>query len=127
MPDPTAPERLPTPEELTELSMKMMRQLIGELHQLNGQLKLNFELSKEMRDILVSNANVTDELGKLLVRLIEGLESVDDVLDLHATAMENLKDDTAGQSRITISDYARAWWAAMEEEDESDGDGPVEP
>jgi hypothetical protein len=116
----SAQPQLPSPEELTAMSMKMMSRLTAELHHLNEQLTLNRDLHKDIRDVLVSNANVTEELGKVLVRLVDVSESIDDVLDIHATAMENLKDDTAGQSRISFADYARAFWAAAEQ----DGDDP---
>ncbi len=114
-----------TPEELTMLSMKMMRTLTDELHHLNEQLTLNRDLMKEVRDVLVSNLNGTEEVGKMVVGLGDVLGSIDDVLDIHAAAMERLKEDTAGQSRITLSDYARAWWASAEDgggdEEEEEG------
>jgi hypothetical protein len=120
MTDGPTPERLPSPEELTAMSMKMMQRLIAELHNVNEQMTLNRDLMKDVRDVLVGNANVTEELGKVLVRLVDVAESIDDVLDIHATAMENLKDDTAGQSRITLTDYARAFWAAAEQDGDDD-------
>lgn len=119
----SAQPQLPSPEELTAMSMKMMSRLTAELHHLNEQLTLNRDLHKDIRDVLVSNANVSEELGKVLVRLVDVAESIDDVLDIHAAAMEGLKDDTAGQSRITFTDYARAFWAAAADGDDDDGGG----
>ena len=116
----SAQPQLPSPEELTAMSMKMMSRLTAELHHLNEQLTLNRDLMKDVRDTLVGNVNVSEELGKVLVRLVDVAESVDDVLDIHATAMENLKDSTAGQSRISFTDYARAFWAAAEQEGDDD-------
>jgi hypothetical protein len=121
MGDETAnPAQLPSPEELTAMSMKMMSRLTAELHHLNEQLTLNRDLMKDVRDTLVGNVNVSEELGKVLVRLVDVAESVDDVLDIHAAAMEALKDGTAGQSRITFTDYARAFWEAADQEGDDD-------
>jgi hypothetical protein len=100
-----------------ELALKMLETLV----ELNQQMAAN-------RQVVIETSKLINDLGEVM-------SEVFGELSLFSRAMEIMKDNTREGSKANFNEFAKAYWIALDEADDEDGDddvpadgsGPPEP